>query len=832
MSNLPSRIGRYEINSLIGKGGMGAVYLARDTNPNVNRLVALKLLSGTLDSHLRARFVREARVLAALDHPAIVRIFDSGEFEGAPYIVMEYVRGETLAEIIKRKAPMTVGQKLKIMVELCSGLAQAHEAGVIHRDIKPANLVVDQSGRLKILDFGIARVAEGTLFGASMTMVNMQIGTPGYMSPEQLEGGEIDSRTDIFAAGALCYALLSYREAFTGANPQDIETAVLDSTPAPLSSLVPGLDPKLEAIVNKALAKNPRDRFQDATSMEQAFERQRWVEESLEQKAAPPTQMTEATPKTVATTVAPTVAKTAVAPTGPEGGQKRPDTGQKASRAGAAYQRAVAVYNQGGFDAARRFLMEALAEDPTHRESRALLERMAAPRRPQPPPPPPPPQFPSDDFDPDATLVTVLGGAGRPPSPAPFAAPPPLQPAAPTIISTAPAPPLASARPAVKAAARWTKHGKSLQMAGIAAGVVVVIAAVALLAIYLWPSGPQLRITRPTGGTVWAEGITCGTRDNDCTTNVKQGEWVELRAEQDDGYVFVGFEGDCSKSGRVQMTRASTCKAVFSALPKESAKGTFTLTVIRPTSGMVVGPGGIRCGSVDSACIVQYPEGTEVTLAAYADLNFSFRGFTGDCGANGTTTMSAARTCAATFVAEQKGASPSAAAAAGPRTPTARTPSRGATGSGNPVDALLPSLPASGNADPTAPKADIKDRVAVPLSPDELAKKDILKLLEEYRDAYERLDPAGVQRTYPTAPMKSLNATFNTYKTLKFELDGPLEILEIDAGRGIARVKGKYKLKPEPKAGSLKPYQREETFSLEQRNGVWLIRDWAFKLIK
>src|SRR6185503_13948879 len=180
MLPFPSRISRYDIKSLIGTGGMGTLYLARDTNPNTNRLVALKLLNANLDSgDLRERFAREARALAALNHPNIVNIYDSGEFQGSPFIVMEYVRGETLSEKIKRRAPMSLAQQLKLMVELCSGLAHAHEAGIIHRDIKPANLMVDQYGRLKILDFGIARVSEGlTRFGGvQVTQLNMRIGT-------------------------------------------------------------------------------------------------------------------------------------------------------------------------------------------------------------------------------------------------------------------------------------------------------------------------------------------------------------------------------------------------------------------------------------------------------------------------------------------------------------------------------------------------------------------------------------------------------------------------------------------------------------------------------
>src|SRR5882672_8214122 len=142
------------------------------------------------------------------------------------------------------------------MTELCAGLAQAHNANIIHRDIKPANLMVDQQGRLKILDFGIARVTEDnrTRFGP-LTAVNMMIGTPGYMSPEQLEAGEVDHRSDIFAVGAVCYELLSYNEAFAGAgmNTRQIESRVLRGHPAPLTTIVPGLDPEIDEIVLRAL---------------------------------------------------------------------------------------------------------------------------------------------------------------------------------------------------------------------------------------------------------------------------------------------------------------------------------------------------------------------------------------------------------------------------------------------------------------------------------------------------------------------------------------------------------------------------------------------------
>ena len=316
-----------------------------------------KLLNATLDSsELRARFAREARALAALNHPNIVNIYDydTGEFEDSPFIVMEYVRGETLAEMIKRRAPLSVSQKLKLMAELCAGLAQAHEAGIIHRDIKPANLMVDQQGRLKILDFGIARVAEGngTRVGLPLTQVNMVIGTPGYMSPEQIEGGEVDHRSDIFAVGAVCYELLSYREAFSGTNTRQIERQVLQGQPAPLASLVPGLDPEIDEIVLRALKKDPNKRYQDAATFEKALER-------LRLRLGPD------------------------APVRPIGRRLRRRRARRSTsrdpRAEAAYQRALAADQGGAPDAARRFAVEALADDPSHVGARALLARLDAP---------------------------------------------------------------------------------------------------------------------------------------------------------------------------------------------------------------------------------------------------------------------------------------------------------------------------------------------------------------------------------------------------------------------------------------------------------------------
>lgn len=349
----PARVGRYEIKSRIGGGGMGTLYLARDTNPTTDRLVALKLLNANLEhGDLRARFSREARSLSALSHPNIVIIHDSGEFQGAPFIVMEYVRGESLAEKIRRQAPMSLGQKVRLMAELCDGLAHAHGAGIIHRDIKPANLMVDQHGRLKILDFGIAREGDGRHApgAAPLTRLNTSIGTPGYMSPEQIEGVEIDHRADLFSAGTVCYELLAYREAFGGATTRQIEKRVMHDDPPPLTDAVPGLDPRIADIIALAMKKDANDRAQSAGELLDAFQ-------SVRARLAPDEQATRVTPL-------PSL----------EGAVSSESRRQRLAEA--AYQRALTNQAAGALDFARRSALEALAEDPEHRGARAWLREL------------------------------------------------------------------------------------------------------------------------------------------------------------------------------------------------------------------------------------------------------------------------------------------------------------------------------------------------------------------------------------------------------------------------------------------------------------------------
>jgi serine/threonine-protein kinase len=259
MTGLPDRIGRYEVINLLGQGGMGVLYLARD--PVIDRHVALKLLKVD-NEDLRRRFVREARSAGRLQHPNIVTVYDVGDHEGELFIAMEYIDGDTLATLIRDDVPFSTVRKLELLDQLADGLGFAHHRSIIHRDIKPANLMVTRGGLLKVLDFGIARISRRQAAAASLPSGTL-IGTPAYMAPEQLEGGEVDHRADIFAVGLVMYELLSGRRAFGGATTADVLQNVLRSEPAPLDTLVPGIDPDLTRVVQRALVKRPEERYQD-----------------------------------------------------------------------------------------------------------------------------------------------------------------------------------------------------------------------------------------------------------------------------------------------------------------------------------------------------------------------------------------------------------------------------------------------------------------------------------------------------------------------------------------------------------------------------------------
>ena len=256
---LPRSIAGYDIEDRLGQGGMGTVYLARDTE--LGRRVAIKLIQAEFDSaETRDRFLKEARSIAALSHPNIVTLYHSGTFESRPYLVLEYIEGRSVESIIRNREPVPFAARLQWLEELCDGLQFAHSRGVIHRDIKPANLMVDHLDRLRILDFGIARIV-----GADRTQFSGVVGTPAYMAPEYLRGEEADHRVDVFAAGAVAYELFAHRPAFTGRTHATITYNVLEYSPPRFAEIgAGGVPTDLEQVILSALWKEPNERFQTA----------------------------------------------------------------------------------------------------------------------------------------------------------------------------------------------------------------------------------------------------------------------------------------------------------------------------------------------------------------------------------------------------------------------------------------------------------------------------------------------------------------------------------------------------------------------------------------
>jgi len=248
---------------------MGTVYLGRD--PNLDRQVAVKVLREPLaDDELLQRFLREARATANLRHENLVTIYEVDQHDHQPFIAMEYVDGTTLAEVIKRRQQLPLRQKCSFVEQICAGLHHAHRVGIVHRDIKPANVMVDAQGIIRILDFGIARVAN-----SAMTSDGMMLGTLNYMSPEQMLGKPVDFRSDIFSVGALAYELLSYHQAFPGSLDDGLLQRLPHADPARLAELCPELPGELEQVVLRALAKHPQDRFADLDEMRAAIGRAR-----------------------------------------------------------------------------------------------------------------------------------------------------------------------------------------------------------------------------------------------------------------------------------------------------------------------------------------------------------------------------------------------------------------------------------------------------------------------------------------------------------------------------------------------------------------------------
>ena len=285
-----THLGPYEILSLIGAGGQGEVYKASDTR--LNRTVAIKVLAAHFaeNPEMKQRFEREARTIAGLNHPHICTLYDVGNHEGAAFLVMEYLEGETLAQRLQR-GPIPLEETFTLAIQIADALDTAHRAGVVHRDLKPANVMLVRNGA-KLLDFGLAKLTALSQFTslsemptrADLTADGTILGTFQYMAPEQLESKDVDARTDLFAFGAVLYEMITGRKAFEGKSQASLIGAIMTATPEPVSKLQPMTPPALDHVVKTCLAKDPEQRWQTARDLSIQL---KWIAEAGTQVAIP-----------------------------------------------------------------------------------------------------------------------------------------------------------------------------------------------------------------------------------------------------------------------------------------------------------------------------------------------------------------------------------------------------------------------------------------------------------------------------------------------------------------------------------------------------------------
>jgi eukaryotic-like serine/threonine-protein kinase len=269
-----TKLGQYEILGPLGAGGMGEVYRARDAS--LNRDVAIKVLPHLIsaDPDRLHRFEVEAKAAAALNHPNILSVYQFGTHEGSPYLVSELLEGKTLGESLRR-GPLFFRQAIQYGAQIARGLAAAHEKGIVHRDLKPDNIFLTKDGRIKILDFGLAKVIPSkspTALATTITRIGVAMGTVGYMSPEQVRGLATDHRTDIFALGAILCEMVMGQRTFQRATEADTVSAILNEEPPPIAQLSPDTPPALERVIRRCLEKNPEQRFHSASDLAFALE--------------------------------------------------------------------------------------------------------------------------------------------------------------------------------------------------------------------------------------------------------------------------------------------------------------------------------------------------------------------------------------------------------------------------------------------------------------------------------------------------------------------------------------------------------------------------------
>src|SRR5713226_6737789 len=295
-----TKLGRYEIRSQLGAGGMGEVYLAQDSK--LDRKVALKILPAEVaaDRNRMSRFVQEAKAASALNHPNILTIYEIEQIDSMNFIATEFIDGETLRQRM-RDAPLKLAEMLEIAIQTVSALVAAHAAGIIHRDIKPENVMLRRDGIAKVLDFGLAKLtervppelvdADAPTRAVVKTDPGMVMGTASYMSPEQARGLVVDARTDIFSLGVLIYAMVAGRLPFEGSNTNEILASILnDKEPSPLARYARQVPSELERIVEKALRKDRERRYQTVKDMLldlQSLKQRQEVEAELERSRPP-----------------------------------------------------------------------------------------------------------------------------------------------------------------------------------------------------------------------------------------------------------------------------------------------------------------------------------------------------------------------------------------------------------------------------------------------------------------------------------------------------------------------------------------------------------------
>jgi serine/threonine protein kinase len=332
------QIGRYKIVSKIGQGATSHVYKGRDET--LGRFVAIKTIAAEVskDETLRKRFRREAESAALLNHPNIITVYDFGEEQDKLYIAMELLEGVDLKQALAEGRLSTLDQKLDVMHQICDGLAFAHSHGIFHRDLKPANLHLLANGKLKIMDFGLARLS-----GSDMTRTGLVMGTPHYMSPEQVRGEHVDARSDVFAMGCVFYEILTGKKPFDAESLHSVLYKVMQADPPPASAAVPGLPGVVLQVLDKALAKRPADRFQDASEFRAVLESAREAiaggrgNEPLPGIQKPPSPAAPGTPRSSVTQPierVPTSATPEAPPApSPASGSRRPERPSSGARA-------------------------------------------------------------------------------------------------------------------------------------------------------------------------------------------------------------------------------------------------------------------------------------------------------------------------------------------------------------------------------------------------------------------------------------------------------------------------------------------------------------------